>query len=228
MPLRSPREWPSLLVTGGNGIIGSVLARAWPKRRIAAFDLPDCDARDLTALTEAARGRDVLVHLAWDAERENFLNNGFAPDNLVMARNALEAAAAAGVGRVVLASSIHADTYWPRPAQRVDPSSTPVPDSPYGASKVFIEALGRHYARHRGLEVAAVRFGSVTPDDSAPHDPAGPPVWLRHGDLVELVRAAAAKELGPARYALIVGVTDSADRIHDYGRDPLWPERRHR
>jgi uronate dehydrogenase len=213
---------PSILVTGSAGTVGRVLANGWEPGRFEGFDLPDGDARDRGALTEAARGHDAIVHLAWDTETENFRSGALATDNLAMAHNALEAATRAGVPRVLLASSVHADAFWPPPDSPLDPSSPPTPDSPYGASKVFLEALGRHFAAHRGLEVVAIRLGGVNAEDEPPEDPSERSVWLPHGDLLDMVRTSASARLGPNRFALVVAVGDGPHRIHSYGEDPLW------
>jgi uronate dehydrogenase len=213
---------PSVLVTGGEGLIGRVLAAAWTGR-LTSFDLPGESALDRERLTAAARGHDAIVHLAWDKESEDFLNNGFAPENLAMAVNAVEAAVAAGVPRLVLASSVHADTFWPPPRRPLTPTATPVPDSPYGASKVFMEALGRHAARFRGLEVVAIRFGGVNPADRRPDEPSERAVWLSHADCVALVRAAVSEPLPPERFALVTGIGESPWRIHDPGDQLPWP-----
>lgn len=168
------------------------------------------------------------MHLAWDARKESHHNGRFAPENLVMAQNALEAAVAAGVPRVILASSVHADTFWPPPDARLEPDHTPIPASPYGASKVFMEALGRHFAAHRGLEVVAIRFGGVTPDDVRPEDPAERPAWLPHEDCVSLVDAALSEPLRAGPFALAVGVGDWPDRVHEYSDELARRPRRRR
>lgn len=225
-PEPSPAD-PGVLITGASGVIGTVLRAGWTGRT-TSFDRPEHDARDAAALTAAAGGHDALVHLAWDTRAENFRNRGLAPDNLVMTRNVLEAAVAAGVPRVVLASSVHADAFAPglRPRRSVD--ATPTPDSPYGASKVFLEALGRHYAAHRGLEVVAIRFGGVNRADVEPEgDASERAVWLPHADCVALVRSAVTAPLGPGRFALVVGVGDGPERVHDFGDGLPWrPSRR--
>ncbi len=218
-----PDDRPIILVSGAAGAIGQVIERGWPADSFRGFDLPAGDARDRAALISAAAGCAALVHLAWDTKAENFRNGRLAPDNLAMTLNALEAAAAAGVPRVVLASSVHADGFWPPPPSPLDPARTPVPDSPYGASKVFMEALGRHFAAARGLEVVAVRFGGVNTADAEPAEGSERAVWLPHRDCLDLVRTAALTPLGQERFRLVVGVGDGPHRVHDYGASPLWP-----
>jgi uronate dehydrogenase len=66
------------------------------------------------------------------------------------------------------------------------------PDSLYGASKVFGEALGRYYADTRAMSVICLRIGSVRPDN----DPYGPTVassagWLNLDDHGKLLRSRA-------------------------------------
>lgn len=214
---------PTILVTGAAGTIGRVLAAGWAAERLTGFDRPEADASDLAALTDAARGHDAIVHLAWDARAENFRNDRLAPLNMVMAHNALEAALRAGVSRVLLASSVHADAFWPPSEGRLEPERTPTPDSPYGASKAFVEALGRHYAAHRGLEVAAVRFGGVNPADELPDEDSERAVWLPHRDCVEMFRTVLKAPFGDDRFRLVVAVGDGPRRVHSYGRAPLWP-----
>jgi uronate dehydrogenase len=215
-----PEDWPSVLVTGGDGTIGRALAKRWPKSRLRSWDLPERDVRDRAALTEAARGHDAIVHLAWDVPGENYDTGTIDPANLVMTLDALEAACAAGVPRVLLASSVHADAWWPPSQAPLDPAHTPVPTSPYGASKVAVEALARHFATHRGLETVAIRFGAVARGDVEPREPVHRAVWLRHKDCVRLVRTAATAQLGPDRHALVIGVGDHPQRVHAYGE--IW------
>jgi nucleoside-diphosphate-sugar epimerase len=110
---------------------------------IRGVDLPECDVRDYDSADGVLRAHAV-VHLAWDAT-ENFLPASLEPDDHPMAHNVC----AGGVGRVIAASSVRADRFWPprEGLRRID--DPPVPDSPYGASKVFLEALGRP-AAHLG------------------------------------------------------------------------------
>ena len=65
----------------------------------------------------------------------------------------------------------------------------PRPDTRYGVSKVFGEALGRLYADKYGLSVACLRIGTFrTPD--RPADARQLLTWISHRDMVQLVRAA--------------------------------------
>jgi nucleoside-diphosphate-sugar epimerase len=70
-----------------------------------------------------------------------------------------EQARAAGVARVLFCSSVAA--YGAQTASPLSEDLVVNPTEPYGSSKVWGEALGRHYAAELGLEVVSLRFGST-------------------------------------------------------------------
>lgn len=221
-----------VLISGSAGTIGRVLERGLP-HEVTGFDLPEHDARSEAQLAAAAVGHDALVHLAWNASSENADNGAFDVENSVMVVNAYRAAQRSGVRRVVMASSVHADRATPPGDGPLIASGVPWPRSPYGASKVFAEALGRHYA-DQGLEVVAVRFGGVD-GHAAAHDfrpGARPPGdWLSHADCVSLVNACLTAPVVPERFAVLYAVSDNPGRVHDltnpFGwRPEPWSRRR--
>jgi nucleoside-diphosphate-sugar epimerase len=200
-------EAPALrvLVTGLSGLIGGVLRRALaPRHRLSALNrrpvegLPGhrADIADLEAIQPAFEGIDVVVHLAalagggapWDAVHRH---------NVVGTRNVLEAAHRAGVRRVVFASSgatvsaverdppyaalvagrYHEVESWEWLTHR----SPPRPAGLYGVSKLFGEALGRHYADAHGLSVVCLRIGAVNAADR-PQAAREFSVWLSQRD----------------------------------------------
>ena len=71
------------------------------------------------------------------------------------------------------------------PREAVDPGLPPLPDSRYGFSKVFGEALGRLYADKHGLAVACLRIGSFR---ERPQNARELRTWISHRDTVQLVR----------------------------------------
>ena len=216
-----------VLITGSAGTIGTVLT-AGLQHEITPFDLPAHDARSLEHLARACDGHDAVVHLAWDAAVENYTSGDINPDNALMAFNAYRAAELSGVRRVVMASSVHADDATRAHGGPMSPAAVPTPDSPYGATKVFVEALGRYYAG-RALEVACVRFGGVQLEHATRHDFApGQHVhssWLSHHDCVALVDACLTAEI-PANFTVVYGVSESDEQVHDTSYPLGWAPRR--
>ena len=108
---------------------------------------------NLSALLE---GVEAVVHFAgypreaaWDT---------LIDANILPVVRLWEAAVAAGVRRIVHASSNHAVGYYPR-EQRIGSDAPPRPDSRYGVTKVFMEALARMHADKHGLKAMGVRIG---------------------------------------------------------------------
>jgi uronate dehydrogenase len=216
-----------VVVTGAAGTIGTVLMNGLDGHELTGLDLPDCDLR-AADLRPLFRRRDVVVHLAWNTKTENAFQHSFDPDNTAMTHRVYEAAAAAGVRRVIMASSVHADRYasWEGPGT-LAPDAVPWPDSPYGAGKVMMESLGRYYAAHRGLEVVCLRFGGMSPVDEWPDDPALRPTWLRHDDCVDVVRRAIEVDEIPARFAVLYAVSDGSEPVVDLTNPIGWRPRPH-
>ena len=162
-----------VLILGSNGTIGTVLSNGLP-HETTDFDLPEHDANNYDHVYQKAKGHDTLVHLAWDFEDDGWLAENMNADNTLMSFTVFQAAVDAGVKRLIMASSVHADKFAGRdlPTQGLmQPYSLPVPDSPYGASKCFMEALGRYFATAKGLEVICIRFGGVNKADQPPAEP---------------------------------------------------------
>ena len=127
------------------------------------------DVRDPEALMEAFEGQDAVVHLAANPDPDAGWESVYEV-NIGGTYNVYEAALAAGVDRVVFASTNHvhqmyniADPARPETlaedARAIRPSDPPRPDSYYGVSKVFGEALGNYYDDRYGIEVVNVRIG---------------------------------------------------------------------
>ncbi|ANN77972.1 NAD-dependent epimerase/dehydratase family protein [Bordetella flabilis] len=186
-----------ILITGAAGHIGRALRagmRGHYMLRLADIaeqapagsgeEIVQADIRDPAAMVEAMRDVDCVVHLAgipdedaWPRIREMNIDGCY---------NVFEAAYRMGVKRVVFASSNHAVGFHRRD-QVLDGLSLPRPDSRYGVSKAFGEALGRLYADKHGVSVACLRIGSFRPDDT-PTAPRHLATWISHRDMVQLTR----------------------------------------
>lgn len=227
-------------VTGGEGTVATILRAGLSSRFHARWlSREDADVTDLAALEHGFARADAVVHLAANAE----VSAGWEellPPNVIGAYNAFEAARRAGVKRVVYASSNHAVGMYMRDHERfADPvqpvqvaADAPVrPDSLYGATKVWGEALGRLYAERHGLAVVCLRIGWVIDEEGPPsaeemrEEPPGTAerargMWLSHRDCVSLIEAALTSEV---RFAIVNGVSDNVGRwlSLDEGRELL-------
>jgi uronate dehydrogenase len=184
-----------VLITGAGGHIGRVL-RAGLQGRYAlrlADIAPQAPAgpgeetvtADITRpadLVPIMDGVDCVVHLAGVPDEDRW--ERIRDMNIDGCYNVFEAARQAGVKRVVFASSNHAVGFHRRD-RAIDNAVAPRPDSRYGVSKVFGEALGRMYADKHGMSVACMRIGSFRPDDQ-PSAPRHLFTWISHRDMVQL------------------------------------------
>lgn len=245
-----PGARPRVLVTGANGLIGGFVMDAWraPDSRFEPVGLarqpgPNADVvadiTDFDAVAAACNGIDAIVHLAassavgssWEAVLSS---------NLIGAYNVFEAARRAGVPKVVFASSNHAigtcelenapALYHLDDGRVFDHSEELRPDSLYGVSKVYGEAMGRHYVDQYGLNVVCLRIGGAR----WPHDPSHPAnlwadmsdrspetlalrrrmraVWLSERDCVQLIEKSVVTE---EPWVLVYGISDNPRRFWD-------------
>jgi uronate dehydrogenase len=208
-----------VLVTGAAGKVGRVicpvLARHFRLRLLVHSpkpDLPDAlvgDIADAALLDRAMAGVDAVVHLAGDARvHADFANLLHA--NIKGTYQVYEAARRNGVKRIVFASTNHTvehhspllqlprwkeDELYPTTLPLM-PNAPTKPDSFYGVSKVFDEALARYYADAFGVTSVCLRLGSVTPDPDSPYlgTPRAWALWMSERDLAELFRCAIVAE----------------------------------
>lgn len=177
-----------ILITGSNGVIGTVVRKGLTDFSLVCFDLPNGDVLDFDRLVTASRGCEAIVHLAWDTRTEHWMSETPSESSTRMAAHVYEAARLNGVARVVMASSVQADDYERPLSIPMNPYASPRPRNPYGESKARIEAMARDYAG-KGLEIACIRFGAVRADNLVPDIPGGATRFLSHGDCCALVRA---------------------------------------
>ncbi len=166
-----------ILITGGAGFIGRHLIDALTvdRKDIRVLDnlrratKPDfagrChfiegDIRERRTVEEAMEGVDLVIHLA---AQSNVTGAMVDPDysfttNVGGTYEVLRAAKAAGVGRVVFASS--REVYGDAETLPVPESAPLRPRNAYGASKVAGEAYCRAFSE-AGLEVNVLRLANV-------------------------------------------------------------------
>lgn len=140
------------------------------------------DLTDMAAMEALLDGVDGIIHLggqAVEAPWETILER-----NIVGLYNTYEAARVKGVKRIVFATTNHVVGYYRR-QRTIDDTVMPRPDSRYGASKAFGEALGRMYADKHGVGVFNVRIGNC---DQQPVDLRRLSIWVSPRDLAQLFR----------------------------------------
>jgi nucleoside-diphosphate-sugar epimerase len=200
-----------VLVTGMSGLIGgAVRSRLGEKYALSALnrrEIPGvpchrADIADLEAILPAFEGIDTVVHLAaiarFDARWEDLLQA-----NVVGTYNVFEAARRAGVKRVVYASSGATVSNWEREmpyralAEGRDEAlperwpklthESPVrPGGIYGCTKVWGEALARHFTDSSDLSILCLRIGSVSAEDH-PRSARERSVWCSQRDIVQMI-----------------------------------------
>jgi nucleoside-diphosphate-sugar epimerase len=201
-----------VLVTGLSGLIGGALRthvdgkyalRALNRRPVAGVPTHQADLGDLAGIQSAFADVDTVVHLAAAA------GDHHAPDvimrsNVVGTLHVFEASRLAGARRVIFASTGAVVSGWEREAPlshlvagRYDDAGkwamltheTPLrPAGLYGASKVWGEALARHYSDAHDMSVLCVRIGRVKEEDR-PTSARDRSVWCSQRDVVRMIEA---------------------------------------
>lgn len=213
-----------ILITGATGGVGLVLV----ERLAADYDVvehgrtPKNDRQektlrraDLTDYDDALAlmdGVDTVVHLAGSASPDSTWDD-VLDANIVGFRNALEAAREAGVRRFVYASSNHAMGMYDRHEQwPVYPHQLQRPDSLYGVSKVFGEALGRFYHDEHGIDFISLRIGWMSDDPLSVEEELLRAMWLSEDDTERVVRCAIEAQV---TYGLYYAISDNPNRRWD-------------
>jgi UDP-glucose 4-epimerase len=169
----------SVLVTGGAGFIGSNLVRRLLEKGFSVrvldnfiqntrhylekldLEIIEGDIRDKETVLQAARGSDVIIHLAAfgsvvDSVTDPFLNFEV---NVKGTLNVLDSAVKAGVKKLIFASTGGALIGNATPP--VSEQSLPKPISPYGASKLCGEGYCHAFSSSYGLQTVSLRFANV-------------------------------------------------------------------
>ena len=230
-----------ILITGINGLIGGVLQSGLAGRydvygldasepfsdRVLSADISDY--RQVAQAFEALRPLQV-IHLAGnpspDAGWEDVLSA-----NIIGTRNIFEAAREFRVSRVIYASSNHvtggyegieSNYFLHRQTEPVKiTTKDPVrPDSDYGVSKAFGEAIARYYCARWGVEAICLRIGAVLGDDDPTTDARNLRIWLSHRDLVQLVDKSL---LTNVPFGIYYGISNNKGAFYDIlnARDEL-------
>jgi len=229
-----------VLLTGAAGDVGrrlrKLLGPVYPDLKLSDIKTPadlganerfiPADLADLEQVEAAVDGVEGIIHLGGfsvEGPWETILQS-----NIIGCYNLFEAARRKGVKRVVFASSNHAVGFYPR-YRRIGTDVTVRPDSRYGVSKAFGEALGALYADKHGLRVLCLRIGHVL---DQPADRRRLSIWLKPEDLAQLVRIGL--EHPELRFEIFYGTSLNErswwdnGRAHAYGYRPTGRAEDHR
>ncbi|MEN9402429.1 MAG: hypothetical protein RL091_1132 [Verrucomicrobiota bacterium] len=187
-----------ILITGGAGFIGSHLAARFQGRATVRVldnfrtghrhnlhglnvELIEGSILDRPLVHQAMQGVDYVFHLAAMVSVPESVSNPHScvELNVTGLLNVLEAAAAAGVTKLCLASS--AAVYGDNPTVPKHEDMRPEPRSPYAVTKLDGEFYCRQFTESGRLETTALRFFNVF---GPRQDPAGPygaavPIFFR-------------------------------------------------
>lgn len=210
----------TILLTGAAGSVGSFLRHTLRGRyRLRLSDLQQvgdladneefvaADVSDLNAMMSISEGVDGIIHMG-GVSTENSWDN-ILKGNISGAYNLYESARVNGVERVVFPSSNHAVGMYPR-SNRIAVEVNVRPDSRYGVSKAFGEAMGSLYADKYGLRVLCLRIGNVA---EKPVDVRRLSIWISPRDLTQLVTIGL--EHPELRYAIMYGVSGNTRSFYN-------------
>ena len=210
----------TILITGAAGDVGTHLRRELAgKYALRVSDLRSLRKinseeqfmrADISKMADALRitkGVDAIVHLGGysvEGPWEGILNA-----NIIGCYNVFEAARRNGVKRIVFPTSNHATGFYRRD-QTIDHRVYPKPDSRYGVSKVFGEALGSLYADKYGLQFLMIRIGNVNP---VPIDKRRLSIWVSPRDIAQLVSIGI--EHPEIRFEIVYGISGNTRAWYD-------------
>ena len=160
------------------------------------------DIANMKDALKITKGVDAVVHFGGQSGEntwERILNA-----NIIGFYNTLEAARVNGVKRFLVATSNHAVGFYPV-SQTIDHRVYPKPDSRYGVSKVFNEALASLYADRYGMEMFCMRIGNVNRE---PIDRRRLAIWISPRDMAQLVTVGL--ERPNLKFEVVYGISDNA------------------
>ncbi len=216
-----------ILVTGPGGRVGKeivpLLREHYALRLLDAQPLKSitldgddefvlADIRDLDAIRLACAGVKAMIHLAAISDEADF-HTCLLPMNLEGVYNAFEAARQAGVKKVVFTSTGQTVLNYPK-GDLVTTDMLARPSTVYACTKLFGEALARHYSDKHGMSMVVIRLCWFQPYDSellrTPGDIQRE--WCSPRDLVQLLVKSVQTELP---FGVFFGISSNTGRCWD-------------
>lgn len=183
-----------LLLTGAGGGLGTALRpRLSPIAEIIRISdreelTPErneesvvCDLADEAAVDGLVDGCDGIVHFGGISVEKSW--TPILESNIKGVYHLYEAARRHGSPRIVFASSNHVIGYY-RQDETLDADAPMRPDTLYGVSKCFGEAMAMMYHDKFGIETARVRIGSCT---EKPMNRRMLSTWMSYDDFAAMI-----------------------------------------
>jgi uronate dehydrogenase len=210
----------TVLITGAAGDVGTHLRRELAgKYVLRVSDLRSLKKinkeekffrADISKMSDAMRitkGVDAVVHLGGYSVEGPW--EGILSANIIGCYNVFEAARRNGVKRILFPTSNHATGFYRRD-HTIDHRVYPKPDSRYGVSKVFGEALASLYADKYGMEMFCMRIGNV---NAVPIDKRRLAILFTPRDLAQLVSIGIDRP--GIRFEIVYGVSKNKRSWYD-------------
>ncbi|WP_404420500.1 NAD-dependent epimerase/dehydratase family protein [Thalassospira australica] len=186
-----------LLITGAAGNLGKILreglkgyADVLRLSDIAPMDpagpgeeVVPCDLSDRAAVHELTKDCDGIIHLGGISIEAAF--DDLLQANFLGTYNLYEGARKNGKPRILFASSNHAIGFHKR-TTKLDDKSELRPDSLYGVTKCYGEALASYYYDKFDVETVSLRIGSCF---EKPKDRRMLSTWMSPRDFISLMKA---------------------------------------
>ena len=171
------------------------------------------DVQDFAALRRACEGVHAVVHMAAISDEADF-HTQLLPVNLAGTYNAFEAARLAGLRKFIFPSTGQTVLNNPK-GMRVTTDMLPRPSTVYACTKLFGEALARHYSDIHGMSAIVIRLcffrGYNDPLLRIPgHDVQRE--WCSPRDLTQLLVKSIRSEV---KFGVFFGLSDNTERCWD-------------
>ena len=195
---------PRILITGAAGLVGSALRRylqdRYDFRLLFHRNVPEvaksdqvvvADVGNFECMVEAGEGVDAIVHLgiavAGRGAPRSLYNQMIFDTNVKGTYNIFESARINKVPKVVYASTNHVSGFYEKEGAISSPDLPIRPDSMYGVSKAYGEAMGRYYFDQFGIACYCIRIANFpnTDEVNSAYEP-GKNRWLSSRDMAEL------------------------------------------
>jgi uronate dehydrogenase len=220
-----------IFITGAAGNVGSGLRRHLKDRydfrllfhrNIPAVEPGDevvvSDLANFEDMVEACAGIDAIAHLGIAITQPGYprtrYNQMIMETNIHGTYNIFEAARINKVPVVIFASTNHVTGFYEKENIYTTPEMPIRPDSMYGVSKAYGEALGRFYHDQYGISVYCLRIANYPDTEEVNREYApGENRWLSARDCAELT--ARCIEAPRPQFGIIYGVSQGADKKWD-------------